>query len=169
MPKHIIFTNYYSQEREDSAREFLFETSEEYETIDDIPDFEVWDEMAFEEETWFDDVMSELKHFFEDKTLVVKGSLGLWDGRRNVGAVVPVEKLNICWEGCDYMEIYDENGHLYISSSHHDGTNTFEVKVLTEKGEQFFERNGQKFNSLFKSTYSHIPHFAREVYGCKTR
>lgn len=52
---------------------------------------------------------------------------------------------------CDYFRIYDENGHMYLTCSHHDGTNHFEIKIVTEKG------------------YTVLPRFAEKIYGCKAR
>ena len=34
----------------------------------------------------------------------------------------------------------DEDGHLAINAVHHDGTNHFFIKMLTEKGRRFYER-----------------------------
>ena len=31
------------------------------------------------------------------------------------------------------LKRYDVNGHLYLNASHHDGTNRFEIKRLTER------------------------------------
>lgn len=177
--KNVIFSNYYDEKREECAREFLFETLGEengWESAEDIPENQVWDEMNFNEEVEFDDAMSELKHFFEDKTLVVTGTVGTWRGTFDGGKVMDIKNISDCWSSCDYIEIYDDGGHLHINCSHHDGNNHFEVKVLTEKGKEYY--NNHYYNrtdremctTLFGSSkYSHIPHFAREVYGCKTR
>ena len=185
--KNIIFSNYYDSDREKAAREFLLEDRGEdngWETIDDIPDSEVWEEMNFSEEIEWEDVKSELKGFFEGKTILVTGTCGTWRGNLAAGAVIKYNELYKCWNNCDYLEIYDEGGRMYINASHHDGTNHFEVLILTEKGEEAWERysdyySNSKWDNLgvpavheklaANRRYTHIPHFAREVYGCKTR
>lgn len=177
--ENIIFNNYYDGKREEYAREFLFETYGEenrWNSAEDVPENQVWDEMNFNEEVEFDDAMSELKHFFEDKMLVVTGTLGTWRGTFDGGKVMDISNISDCWSSCDYIKIYDEGGHLHIECSHHDGTNHFEVKVLTDKGVEYYNNHyydrtdREMCTTLFGSSkYSHIPHFAREVYGCKTR
>ena len=50
----------------------------------------------------------------------------------------------------DDVEIYDENGHLFIRTTHHDGSNLFEVKALTDAGlnavEAFTEGRGRWYD-----------------------
>ena len=182
--KTTIFNNYYSEEREKYTRERLMESrgddNPEWETLDDIPDSEVWDEMSFNEQIDWKEVTNELKRFFDDEEILVIGSVGRWDGTYAAGKVISYNELWKCWNDCDYVEIYDEDGHFYINASHHDGNNHFEVKLLTEEGIKYYSRWNENWNDsrseqeihaklAESSYYTHIPHFAREVYGCKTR
>lgn len=182
--KNIIFSNYYDSDREKATREFLLEDRGEdndWKTIDDIPDSEVWDEMNFSEEIEWEDITSELENFFEDKEILVIGTVGRWNGTYSAGKVISYDELHKCWSDCDYVEIYDEDGHMHINASHHDGNNHFEVKILTEKGESMWDKyeydyvwrdlsEREAHKKLWKnSRYTHIPHFAKKVYGCKTR
>lgn len=181
--KNVIFSNYYSEEREKYIREWLMESrgdDNDWETIDDIPDNEVWDEMSFNEQIDWEEVTSELKRFFDDEEILVIGSVGRWDGTYAAGKVISYNELWKCWNDCDYVEIYDEDGHFYINASHHDGNNHFEVKLLTEEGRDYYSRWNENWNDsrseqeihtklAESSCYTHVPHFAREVYGCKTR
>lgn len=182
--KTTIFSNYYSEEREKYIREWLMESrgddNPDWETIDDIPDSEVWDEMSFNEQIDWEEVTNELKRFFDDEEILVIGSVGRWDGTYAAGKVISYNELWKCWNDCDYVEIYDEDGHFYINASHHDGNNHFEVKLLTEEGIKYYSRWNENWNDsrseqeihtklAESSRYTHIPHFAREVYGCKTR
>lgn len=187
MRKNYIYSNYYDSDREKYTREYLFEeyaTEEGWETIDDIPDNRVWEEMNFNDEIEWDDARAEMRNFFEGKTLLVTGYAGTWRGNLAGGAIIGYDELWKCWEHCDYVEIYDEGGHFYINSTHHDGTNSWEIRILTEQGINAYDNwnygyNRGKWNDLNErevheklaenSKYTHIPHFAREVYGCKTR
>ena len=186
MKKDItIFSNYYDSEREKYTREFLFEDSERandegWESPDDIPDSVVWEEMNFEDEINWQDTSAELDNFFEGKTLLITGDCGLWYGTREAGTVGTVKDLRKCWEDCGYIHIFDLNGHFHITCSHHDGTNHFEVKILTERGINRYNNWNSNWNDktteqevhgiLYNnSCYSVIPHFAKKVYGCKTR
>lgn len=181
--KNIIFSNYYDSDREKATREFLLEDRGEdngWETIDDIPDSEVWEEMSFNEQIDWENVTSELENFFGDEEILVIGTVDRWDGTYAAGKVISYDELHKCWAECDYVEIYDEDGHMHINASHHDGNNHFEVKLLTEEGIKYYSRWNENWNDsrsereihtrlADSSLYTHIPHFAREVYGCKTR
>lgn len=181
--KNIIFSNYYDSDREKATREFLLEEygkDNGWETIDDIPDSEVFEEMNFIESEEWENVKSELENFFEDEEILVIGTVGRWNGTYSAGKVISYDELHKCWSDCYYVEIYDEDGHMHINASHHDGNNHFEVKILTEKGRDYYSRWNENWNDsrseqeihtklAESSRYTHIPHFAREVYGCKTR
>ena len=93
-----------------------------------------------------------LSDFFKDKTVEFIGFVGLWNGTYKVKERDEFWKLfNKAMPDCDFFKIYDENGHMYLTCSHHDGTNHFEIKVVTEK------------------KYTVLPRFAEKVYGCKAR
>ncbi len=185
MKKHIIFDNYNVTENYDLAIENLIENGY-YSTAEEIPESEIWEEVANMEQIWFDDERTMMEEFFSGKTLLVCGSVGRWNGRFAAGKVIEYDDLWKCWSDCDYIGIYDEGGHFYIKASHHDGTNIYEVKVLTEKGAELYSDwdygwSGSRWDQLGLSErevherlwknakYSHIPHYAREVFGCKTR
>lgn len=62
--------------------------------------------------------------------VTVNGSLGLWNGRREVKAKeddlwTAIEK---CISGCDDFTIYQTGKHtLEVTGYHHDGTNSFKL------------------------------------------
>lgn len=188
MRKNTIFDNYDVTAAYNYARDELWEMRDErgndWESIDDIPEREIWDEVSFMEEIYWEDARAEMKEFFDGKTLLITGTFGSWRGALPCGKVITYDDLWLAWKDCDYVEIYDEDGHFYIRSSHHDGTNHYEVKVLTEKGAEMWDNwenyyGNSKWDGLSErevhtklwenSHYTHIPHFARDVYGCKTR
>ena len=174
-----IFNNYYDSDRFEDARQFLFDCYAEendWEDVDDVPDDDVWQELSFQEETEWDDAKYELEKFMrENGPLLVVGSLGLWYGRCDGGKICnDFRDLAGAWQDCDYINIYDQNGHMYIECSHHDGTNLFECKLLTEKGENYAEDHSWDMydSDLHKrlwndSHYTHLPHYAHKVWGCK--
>lgn len=181
--KHYIFNNYYNAAFENEVRNDLFQQyreEEQWGDVNSVPDERVWEEMNFLNDIYFDDAMHELKHFFEGKALLVCGDVGRWNGSRSAGKVIDVDELYKCWTDCDYISIYDEDGHLFIKASHHDGTNFWEVKILTETGCDKYANWYDSWNSspteeeihneLWDNpAYTHIPHFAKIVYGCTTR
>ncbi|MBO5969197.1 MAG: hypothetical protein J6S14_11950 [Clostridia bacterium] len=174
-----IFNNYYDSDRWDEVQQFLFENyadENDWEDANDVPDDEVWDQLYFEYDLDWEDARHDLEKFMRDNgPLLVVGSLGLWYGNCAGGKICKdLRELSGAWEDCDYINIYDQNGHLYIKCSHHDGSNYFECKVLTEKGENYADDHSWDMDDqdLHKrlwndSHYTHLPHFAHQVYGCR--
>jgi len=176
--RRLIYSNFYGENyTEEDAREFLFETyaeEEEWETKSDIPISRVWEQISAQEEFSWDDEQYELRKFFDPHYWILQGSFGLWYGRPRGGFVFDsFKELCKAWSDCDYIRLYDENGHFYIDAAHHDGTNCFEVKRLTDKGKEYVDSHQWDpdedvhdvvFNSNF---YSTLPHYALKVFGCK--
>lgn len=177
--KYTFYSNYYSEEMEKYAVENLLENGI-YENAEDIPEADIFEEIAFINDFEWEDIKSEMKNFFEGEILLVCGNVGRWDGVCAAGKVIEYDELYKCWNDCDYIELYEENGHFFIKCSHHDGTNFFEVKLMTDRGIEYFRKwedswdnrkSEQEIHTTLwnNSHYTHIPHFARNVYGCKIR
>ena len=73
-----------------------------------------------------------------DTPVVIIGNLGLWNGPHKV---IPtkcktiLEAVYKCIEDMDEVEIYeDQYGNLKVDGYHHDGTNHFTIKKVTDKG-----------------------------------
>jgi hypothetical protein len=146
----------------------------EWETKEDVPDNDVYEELQFQNDINWEDFQIELEGFLIGHSWLVMGSVGLWTGRHSAGKVISsfVELCDV-WKDCDYLNIYDENGHLYIECSHHDGTNYFELKRLTDKGEEFinnrvYEDDRETHIKAFNcNLFTALPHYAHTEYGCK--
>ena len=119
-----------------------------------------------------------LEDFFKGKTVGFFGEIGLWHGTYKCGNIGDFWKLYYeAVRDCDYIKIYDENGHLYLTCSHHDGTNHFEIKVLNDDAEDYYDRwsygndNRKEYEVITQiyKRYSKIPRFMEKVYGCKAR
>lgn len=148
---------------------------------EEITDDMLWrwryDESQIDWESEFD----ELKKFFQGKTVGFFGEVGLWHGTYKAGKIGDFEQL--FWraiEDCDYFKFYDENGHLYFTCTHHDGTNHFEIKELTKKGREYLsnfedwyfvndKRTEEYVHDQIYKRYSKLPRFAEKVYGCPAR
>lgn len=118
-----------------------------------------------------------LKDFFSDGTWILRGRIERWNGTFEGGFVFDdfVKMFYKATKSCDYVHIYDENGHLYLQSSNHDGTNLCEIKKLTDKGISYLENWEENFNDKrterqihdkIMEKYSKLPHLAHTVYGC---
>ena len=144
---------------------------------------EITDEMRtqwryWEDETNWDTEKEMLKDFFNGKTVGFFEEVGLWHGTYKCGDIG--EFWNLFYKAtddCNYIKIYDENGHMYLTCSHHDGTNHFEIKILNDDAEDYYDRwsygtdNRKEYEVITQiyKRYSKIPRFAEKVYGCKAR
>lgn len=76
-----------------------------------------------------------------------------------------------CIDHLDFLRIYDKGGHLYIHGSHHDGSDDYELKRLTNKGYELADRNyfahdRRLHNAIMGCNfYSALPRYASKVYG----
>ena len=178
--RRLIYSNFYDEGVSfDEAKQFLFDErgeDEGWESVSDVSDQEVWEEMAAQDNFNWDDAKYELEKFFDPGYWILQGSFGLWYGRPRGGFVFgSFKEMAKAWNNCDYIRLYDENGHFFIDAAHHDGTNQYEVKRLTEKGREYIENHQWDpdetvHDVVFNNNiYSGLPHYARQVFGCKER
>ena len=147
--------------------------------VDDISDEQLWAWRYREDEVDWDNEKYELTKFFEGKTVGFFGSVGRWDGVYKAG------KIGEFWdlfykaiEDCAYIKLYDENGHMYLTCSHHDGTCHFEIKEITDEGREYFDRweyswgdkrSEQYVHGQIHKRYSRLPNYMHKVCGCPKR
>ena len=174
----VLFSNYYSNEIFEEMKRRLFEDENggNWETENEITDGEVFEKIWSQNEMDLEDFRLELSHFLEGKTLVITGTVGLWNGTYAAGKVArSLNDLFSLLRDCDDFKFTDCGGRFFITGTHHDGTNNFEVRILNENGlkklsqlEDNDETRGKICRTLFNSNfYSGIPHFAKKVYGTK--
>ena len=178
--ERVIFDNYdlCEQYPDNELKEIALECGW-VDNEEDITDNDLWEWRYEESETDWDIERERLEEFFKDKTVIFFGTVGRWDGR--YGGCKVGEFWDIYWKAikdCDYIKIYDVNGHFYIKCSHHDGNNFFEVKEVTDKGYEYYDRwkydygNNRRewyIHSQIIERYSRLPRFAEKVYGVKAR
>lgn len=108
---------------------------------------EYWDIVATIREPEWGDFMDNLKYskVFPKKVVIV-GSDGLWDGRHEiVPTVCDTTDLRKFWDkfipncDCEVRIGYDTDG-LYVQVPHHDGTNCYNIRELTEKGQKYVDK-----------------------------
>lgn len=136
----------------------------------DIPE----DYSEFKDEPLMDVILSEYKDMmFEEleelinnllskNDMVAFGEVGRWNGKvpaclyiKNFG---DFSKLMTTTSICD-SEVFAENKRLYVKTSHHDGINYFEVKLVNKRGRSFLENNDLCFDNIKKvfDKYSLLP------------
>lgn len=173
--ERVIYDNYDVSTMYDDARAFLLEEYDE----EDITDSMIWDQVCLEDALNWDDEHERLKAFFTGHGyFLLMGSVGRWDGQYKAGYIFNDfdDMFYKATRDCDYVKLWDENGHFYLRCSHHDGTNIFEIKRITYKAIDFIENQkndkseAEKHNIIFNSNFlSSLPHFAHYMYGCPKR
>ena len=172
----ILFDNY--DLKEQYSDEDLKEMALECGWVDEdteITEQMLWDwryEMNLDD---WEDTKRELNKFFDGKTVIFFGRIGTWRGVFRGG------KIGEFWDvyykaikDCDYIRLEDKGGHLYLACSHHDGTNHFEIKEVTERGQQYYQnweygtdhRTEQDCHNQIIKRYSRLPRVAKVIYGC---
>lgn len=159
----------------DETKNALFDMYQEdynWYSADEVPDDMIWKEIASQN----DDELHYLKHslgkIINGNHCLIKGTTGLWHGRKDCGRfITSVEELFSGLSHLDYIKFYEINGHFYIEGSHHDGSDYYELKMLTKKGVEYADRNyfahdRQLHTTIFDNNfYSTLPRMYTKLYG----
>ena len=105
-----------------------------------------WRDMARLTEHDWEDFKSNMTYSkFKGQKCMIVGSLGLWNGNPTIVPVLcndimeAIERCLDCNCQIEY-EIILEDGHVEVQVHHHDGTNCFEIWLLSKKGLKEIER-----------------------------
>lgn len=95
----------------------------------------------------YDDFITNIKHcVYNRQKWAVEGTLGLWNGRKDIVPKVfdnLLEAISACIGSCDYVKIIKNYSKIEVEASHHDGTNRFTLRCLSDLGEIRWNNNGQ--------------------------
>lgn len=174
----MVYDNYdlFSDEAIQEVKNWLLEC--DY-SEDEITDNIIYSYINDNDADNWETARTELENFFSDKyRCIIFGVVGRWNGTFAAGTIFDgdeiIDILNKALRDCDYISITDENGHLYISGTHHDGTVCYEVKILTDRGVEYLgnwdyawndKRTEQYVHNQIVKRYSVLPHFTAKVYG----
>ena len=170
MKKHIIWSNINLDIKDwrDGYKEWL-----EINDIDDRDpndEEDIYDWMVETNNEYLDDERMNLDKRLDGRILVF-GSLGLWDGRKQGYKIINSRNLNSIldfeYEG---FEIYGDGYNILATECHHDGTNYYEYRMIRE--DRNIDKllsaiyNGEtisrgKLNYYTKSLYKDVA----EIYG----
>ena len=106
--------------------------------IDELSPFEKYDI----EDKFIQWDLEDFKFSLNDLTskfgYIVTGVVELWNGKHEIEPVVfdTIEDIinRITSSDSDYLEVVAYKGYIKVYSSHHDGTNVFEIRELNERG-----------------------------------
>ena len=173
--KYTLYSNYYGWISEEDVKQGLIDC-QCVESEEEITDKMIWNRMHCLEELYWDDISYELKRFFEKSNAwLLTGSIGRWDGNYRGGYMFNTfEEFCRCFRDCEYIKITDNKGHLEVECSHHDGTTFYEVKRVSDFGcdwydNHYWDMNEEELHTkMWNNNFmTSLPHFARDVYGCK--
>lgn len=126
----------------------------------------------------YDEAIGELDLLFNN-SVVAFGSVGRWNGIFKGGRIYKDirEAIYDITEDCPYIKIYDENGHLFVHCTHHDGSCSFELKAMTKDGEDYYDRWNYGYDNRTErecieqivKRYSKLPNAYHNIYGGKVR
>ena len=134
--KAILFDNYDGYDFE----EIKSDLSEMY-PDKEITDVMVWDNINLLEDIYYKDMEMELENIFGNNKIIALGTCGTWRGNHSAAKIFNdfQHALRTCTKDCDYIKVEYDKRHIYVTATHHDGTNSFELKILTEKGEMYYD------------------------------
>ena len=168
--EYVLYNNYDYSENYASAREWLFTTRQDdfdWETEDDVPEKMILEEMSFLEESEWAYFRSKCKELLMNGDCLLTGVCRRWNGPARGGKFIRnFHDLVSCIEHLDYLKIIDRNGHLIIEGSHHDGTDSYELKQLTRRGREYarhydYARDEQLHTTIMNlNFYSKLPRLA---------
>lgn len=159
----------------DNYKDFAIETLSEYDTM--VTDDAIWNIINDGNMLNWKEVKEQLETFFDDGTWILRGTVERWDGTYEAGTIFTnfMCMYKEATKDCDCTHLYDQNGHFHIQCAHHDGTNHYEIRKLTDKGINYLmnwkqnwndKRTEQYVRDKLIQKYSVLPHFAYKVYGC---
>jgi hypothetical protein len=133
-----LFDNYNVSEDFDEEKKGLQECNPDMEITDEM----VWESLSDCERDEWDACKDTLHDIFGDNNVIAMGKAGTWRGRFECGRLFgDIDKaVSACIKDCDNIKVVQlGNGIVEITSSHHDGTNTFEIKGITERGRYVYD------------------------------
>ncbi len=170
----ILYDSYYSYEKENDARQYLFAEygdEENWNSPQDIPESRVFREIEQQDDIAWDEIKFELEILFKNDYFLLTGYCGTWHGNMEGGKFInTLSELLQVMQHLDDFRIIDRNGHFIIEGSHHDGSDRYELKRLTRKGyklanNNYFANTKELHNTIMKNNlFSGLPHFAQKVY-----
>ena len=173
---HVIYSSDPYDFNEEEMRENWYGLAEvnDWEIPEDGPsDDDLWEKWYDQNERDWDDIECEVKWHDERGSYLIIASLGLWNGRFDGGKIIDgylTEAIRACFE--DYNKVYWQDKNLKVEATHHDGTNYFIIKKLTDRGIEFYNNHEWDYDDrimhqkLFKDAhYSHSVDFFARIYG----
>ena len=135
----------------ESDRDVSMEEIKEHCKVNDIEcpeenSGEYWDMVGQFRQWDYEDLIANLKSGKLPAKVIILGPCGLWYGNREIAPVITdtsdpekfLQKFAVSGDYHLHLK-YDKDG-LYVSVSHHDGTNVFRIREVTDAGLRYLKR-----------------------------
>ena len=104
---------------------------------------------------------------YDTARCMVTGTLGLWNGHPEITPILcngVMEAIDKCLSGrsIEDWDITLVNGHIEVNAYHHDGSNCFEIHLLSAKGEREVERKKYTWDGY---DYDPKPDWFKKIHG----
>lgn len=138
MSNYVFYDNYDLDDLFEETKKELLD-SETY-TEDELTDDVVWSCVYDIDAENFDNIFQEIKNWADNNQVLFIGSVGRWNGTFAGGEIGDFSTLfTEAIEDCNYYKIWEEDNILNLKCSHHDGTNYFKIRILTDEGLNLYE------------------------------
>lgn len=162
---YTLYDNFDNQELFEDVKKELFEESaaaENWQTPENIPVERIYNEVDFLQECYFDDVKQIFEKIFQKNYMIATGTVGTWRGSFAAGKFLEsLSDFLQFLQNYDYIKIAVENNHLKIYGYHHDGTNIFELKILTARGVEVAQNQDWAHDRQLHATIANCNFFSR--------
>lgn len=143
--KHIIFSTDIFRYTYNDYLEWCEMNDTDPIYAEDSTEFFDWCHEQVEQDIECDEENIRYSEYYKRKFMIT-GTLGLWNGRPTIEPVIIdglLDAINKCVSGnsiWDYdVFINDDEDYITVHAKHHDGTNVFELHLLTDEGYQEYE------------------------------
>ena len=141
----ILYDTTDSSKRYQKIRKQIYELfAEEYEWdfVEEVPDDMIYAEMKHQDECDYQYFKDKFTQLLRAGYCLLYGTCGRWNGPARGGEFISsFDDLRSAIQHLDYLKIIDCNGHLHIEGYHHDGSDSYEIKLLTAKGYEYADSN----------------------------
>ena len=138
MSNYVFYDNYDLDDMFEETKKELLD-SETY-TEDELTDYVVWNCVYDIDAENFNNIFQEIENWADNNQVLFIGSVARWNGTFAGGEIGDFSTLfTEAIEDCDFYKIWEEDNILNLKCSHHDGTNYFEIRILTNEGLNLYE------------------------------
>lgn len=115
-----------------------------------------WEWVGDTKNIYVEDFFENLKYMRDDTPVIITGTLGLWNGTREIYPVLMESSdyeqgangkwmfkqkalskaIKKCINGMDDFKVEYAEGEIVVHGYHHDGTNVFTIHKLSKKGQR---------------------------------